>query len=172
MILPKQQDRQAVAELRENQRRAIQESSNTLHDNLQKSIKPGIQDYDEITHRNDQLLTSLVKSNQDEYSIVKTVSNLPNDRNKSQFSLEPITQGKGNPNLFTINPHNPQQVLIKGSTMTFENGNSYNLNEPDLQYFITNTKFDRETNNKNIIYSFLNDLNYNINYGDKNSIRY
>ena len=56
--------------------------------------------------------------------------------------------------------------------MTFENGHSYDLNDPDLQYFITNTKFDREINNKNIIYSFLKDMNYNINYGDKKSIRY
>ena len=94
---------------------AIQESSNTLHDNLQKSFKQGIQDYDEITNRNNQLLTSLVNSNQVDSSIVKTVSNLLNT--KSQFSLEPITQN--NPNLFTINPHNPQPVLIKGSTMTF-----------------------------------------------------
>ena len=52
--------------------------------------------------------------------------------------------------------------------MTFENGNSYNLKDPDLQYFITNTKFDRETDKKIIIYSFLNDMKYNITYGDKN----
>ena len=78
----------------------------------------------------------------------------------------------GNPrssaNLFTNKPHNPQQVLIKGSTMTFENGQSYDLNDPDLQYFITNTQFDREINNIDTIYSFLNDIKYNINYGDKN----
>ena len=143
---------------------AIQESSNTL----QKSIKEGIQEYDEITNRNNQTLTSLVITNQVDSSIIKTVSNLLNDKNKSQFSLEPI---KGNPYLFTINPYNPQQVIIKGSTRTFENGNSYDLNDPDLQYFITNTKF-REINNKNIIYSFLNVMNYNINYRDKKSIRY
>ena len=95
---------------------AIQESSNTL----QKSIIEGIQEYDEIKNRNNQILTSLVNSNQVDSSFIKTVSNLLNDKNKSQFSLEPI---KGNPrcsaNLFTINPHNPQQVLIKGSRMTF-----------------------------------------------------
>ena len=51
-------------------------------------------------------------------------------------------------------------------------GNIYDLNDPDLQYFITNTKLDREIDNKNIIYSFLNDMNYNINYGDKKSMRY
>ena len=161
-----------------NQTQAIRESSNALNKNLQKSIKEGIQEYDEITNRNNQLLTSLVTSNQVDSSIVKTVSNLLNDKNKSQFSLEPITQSfaianaQGYPNLFTINPHNPQQVLIKGSTITFENGNSYNLNDPDLQYFITNTQFDKPINNWDTIYNFLNDMKYDLNYGDKKSIRY
>ena len=137
---------------------------------MQKSIEEGIQEEDEITNRNNQLLTNLVNSNQVDSSIVKTVSNLLNDKNKSQFSLEPIM---GNPNLFTINPSNPQQVINKNTTPTFlGSGNIYDLIDPDLQYFITNTKFDRETNNKNIIYSFLNDMNYNINYGYKKSTRY
>ena len=145
---------QTTTQAIQDQTRAIRESSNTM----QKSIKEGIQEYDEITNRNIQLLTNLVNSNQVDCSIIKTISNLLNTQ--SRFSLETI---KSNPYLFTINSHNPQQVLIKGSTMTFENGHSYDLNDPDLQYFITNTKFDREINNKNIIYSFLNDMNYNIN---------
>ena len=94
---------------------------------------------------------------------------MPNDNNKSQFSLEPV---EGSSNLFTINPHNPQQVLIKGSTMIFQNGNTYYLNDPDLSYFITNTHFDNLPQNSNIIYSFSNDMKYNINYGDKKSHRY
>ena len=153
-----------------NQTQAIRESSNALNKNLQKSIKEGIQEYDEITNRNNQLLTSLVTSNQIDSSIVKTVSNLLNDKNKSQFSLEPFIQDY--PNIFIINPHNPQQVLIKGSTMTFENGNSYNLNDPDLQHFITNTQFDKQINNWEPIYNFLNDMKYDLNYGDKKSYRY
>ena len=56
--------------------------------------------------------------------------------------------------------------------MTFENGHSYNLNDPDLLYFITNTQFDKEINNLDTIYSFINDMKYNINYGDKKSTRY
>ena len=56
--------------------------------------------------------------------------------------------------------------------MTFENGQSYDLNDPDLQYFINNTQFNREILNMNIIYNFLNDMKYNINYGDKKSNRY
>ena len=83
---------------------------------MQKSIKDGIQEYYEITNRNNQLVTDLFDSNQVDSSIVKTVSNLLNDKNKSQFRLKPINI---NPNLFTINPSNPQPVLIKGSTMTF-----------------------------------------------------
>ena len=160
---------QGVTQAIENQTRAIEHNNNTL----QNSIKEGIKQYNEITNRNNQLLTSLVTSNQVDSSIVKTVSNLLNDKNKSQFSLEPI---EGYPhsstNLFTINPHNPQQVLIKGSTITFENGNSYNLNDPDLQYFITNTQFDKQINNWDSIYNFLNDMKYDLNYGDKKSIRY
>ena len=158
---------QTTTQAIQDQTRALRESSNTM----QKSIKEGIQEYakqyDEITNRNNQLLANLVNSNQVDSSIVKTVSNLLNTQ--SQLSLEPI---KGNPNFVTSNPSNPQQVLFKGSTMTFENGHSYDLNDPDLQYFITNTKFDKQINNQGLIYSFLNDMNYDIYYGDKNSMRY
>ena len=139
---------QTAVQAIENQTQAIRESSNTLDKNLQKSIE----EYDEITNRNNQLITNLVNSNQVDSSIVKTVSNLLNDKNKSQFSLETIHGLEPmNPNLFTINPHNPQQVLIKGSTMTFENGNTYNLNNPDLSYFITYTQLDKEIQNENLI---------------------
>ena len=156
-----------------NQTQAIRESSNALNKNLQKSIKEGIQEYDEIMNRNNQLLTSLVTSNQVDSSIVKTVPNLLSDKNKSQFSIEPVMgYPRSSANLFTINPHNPQQVLIKGSTMTFENGNSYNLNDSDLQYFITNTQFDKPINDWDAIYNFLNDMKYDLNYGDKKSIIY
>ena len=126
---------QTTTQAIQDQTRAIRESSNTM----QKSIKEGIQEYakqyDKITNHNNQLLTNLVNSNQVDSSIVKTVSNLLNDKNKSQFSLEPVM---GNPNLFTINPSNPQQVLIKNTTLTFlGSGSTYDLNDPDLQYFIT-----------------------------------
>ena len=162
MILPKLQHKQ----YKTKQTTAIQESSNKK---LHKSVKEGIQEYDKITNRNNQIVTDLVNSNQVDSSIVKTVSNLLNDNNKSQFSLEPV---EGSSNLFTINPTDPQQVLIKGSTMTFPNGNTYYLNDPDLSYFITYTHFDNLPQNTNIIYSFLNDMKYNINYGDKKSNRY
>ena len=97
---------------------------------MQKSIKEGIQEFDEITNRNNQLLTNLVNSNQVDSSIVKTISNLLNDKNKSQFSLEPIM---GNPNLFTINPSNPQQVIFKNTTLTFLG--SSNIYDPNDEIF-------------------------------------
>ena len=122
---------QTTVQAIENQTQAIRESSKALNKIIQKSIKEGIQEYDELTNRNNQLLTNLVNSNQVDSSIVKTVSNLLIDKNKSQFSLEPITQD--NPNLFTINPSNPQQVLIKNTTLTFlGSGNIYHLNDPDF----------------------------------------
>ena len=80
---------------------------------------------------------------------------------------------EGNPNLFIINPlTNPQQVLIKGSTMTFQNGNTYNLNDPYLSYFITNVQIDKEIQNENLNYNFSKDVKYDLNYGDKKSKRY
>ena len=51
-------------------------------------------------------------------------------------------------------------------------GNKYNLNDPDLQYFVTNTQFDREIHFIHIIYTFLNDMKNNLNYGDEKSSRY
>ena len=159
---------QTTVQAIQDQTQAIRESNNALNKNLQKSIKG----YDEITNRTNQLINNLVNSNQVDSSIVKTVSNLLNDKNKSQFSLEPIHGLEPmNPNLFTINPHNPQQVVIKGSTMTFENGNTYNLNDPDLSYFITYTQLDKEIQNENLIYNFLKDMKYDLNYGDKKSSR-
>ena len=155
---------QTTTQAIQDQPRAIRESSNTM----QKSIKEGIQEYakqyDEISNRNNQLLTNLVNSNQVDFSIVKTVSNLLNEKNKSQFSLEPVI---GNPrsstSLFTINPSNPQQVLNKNTTLTFlGSGNIYDLSDPDLQYFITNTQFDKQINNLGTIFNFLNDMNYEL----------
>ena len=150
----------------QDQTRAIQESSSTLNKKLHKSVK----EYDKISNRNNQVLTNLVNSNTVDSSIVKTVSNLLNDNNKSQFSLEPV---EGSSNLFTINPiTNPQQVLIKGSTMTFGNGNTYILNNPDLSYLITYTQLDKEIQNEKLIYNFLKNMKYDLNYGDKKSKRY
>ena len=73
---------QTTVQAIENQTKAVRESSNIL----QKSNKEGIQEYDENTNRNNQLLTSLVNCNQVDSFFVKTVFNLPNDKNKSQFS--------------------------------------------------------------------------------------
>ena len=47
-----------------DQTREVRESSNALKKSVQKKVKEGIQECDEITNRNIQLLTSLVNSNQ------------------------------------------------------------------------------------------------------------
>ena len=139
---------QTTTQAIENQTRAIEHSSDILNKNLQKSIKDA-------------------NSNQVDSSIVKTVSNLLNFQ--SQFRLEPV---EGNPNLFINNPFtNPQQVLIKGSTMTFQKGNTYYLNDPDLSNFITKTQHDK-IKNIAVKFNFLRDMNYDLNYGDKKSNRY
>ena len=139
---------QTTTQAIENQTRAIEHSSDILNKNLQKSIKDA-------------------NSNQVDSSIVKTVSNLLNTQ--SQFRLEPV---EGNLKLLIINPFtNPQQVLIKGSTMTFQNGNTYYLNDLDLSNFITNTQHDK-IKNIAVKYNFLRDVNYYLNYGDKKSNRY
>ena len=147
------------------QTEAIKQSSNIHNENLQTSIEKGIQEYDKISNRNNQLFINLVNSNLVDSYIVKTISNHLNAKNKSQFSLEPV---EGNPNLFIIDPHNPQQVLIKGSTLTFLSNNMYKLNDPDLSYFISNAQLDTQPQNVNLIYSFLNDMKYKINSGVKN----
>ena len=66
----------------QDQTEAIEQSSNILKKNLQKSIEKGIQQYDTISNRNNRLVTNVVNSNLVESSIVKTISNLLNDKNK------------------------------------------------------------------------------------------
>ena len=58
-------------------------------------------------------------------NIVRTLSNLMNNKNKSQFSLNYNTSD----NTFTINPINPQKIKIEGYNMIFENGNIYDMRE-------------------------------------------
>ena len=92
-----------------------------------------MQEIVEVSNRNIQLLTKLGNSNQVDSSIIKTKANLLNDKNKSQFSLEPV---EAKSNLFTINHANTQLVQIEGSMMTFQNGNTYDFNDPDLSYLL------------------------------------
>ena len=164
---------QTTTQAIQDQTRAIRESSNTMQKSIKERIREYTKQYDEITNRNIQLLTNLVNSNQIDSSIVKTVSNLLNDKNKSHFSLEPrMGNPRSSANLFTINPHNPQQVILKNTTLTFlGSGNTYDLNDRDIQHLITNTPFDREINTLDTIYSFLNDKICNPSYGNKRSTR-
>ena len=56
--------------------------------------------------------------------------------------------------------------------MTFQNGNTYDLNVPDLSNFITKTQLDTQPQNMNLINFFLYDMKYNIQKGDMKSDRY
>ena len=105
---------------------------------FQKSIEKRTLASDENTSSKNQLLTILLNSNQVDSSIVKTVSNVLNDKNKTQFY-----------------PINPQQVIIKSTTMIFLScGNTGNLRDPELSFFISNTQIDEEIQNVRIIYVF------------------
>ena len=74
---------------------------------------------------------------------------------------------------FTINStYDSQLVQIKRSTMTFQNGDSYDLNDPDPKYFITNTQFEKHFDNLNLIYFSSHDMKHNIKKGDMKSDRY
>ena len=73
---------QITAHAIQAQTEAIKQSSNIFNKNLQKSIEKGIKEFDKISNRNNQLVTSLVNSNLVDSSIVKTISNLLNDKNK------------------------------------------------------------------------------------------
>ena len=53
------------------QTEATKQSSNILDENLQKSIEKGIQEYDKISNRNNQLVTNLVNSDLVDSSLLK-----------------------------------------------------------------------------------------------------
>ena len=72
---------QTVRDSSQTATQAFQESSNFPYKNLQKSVKEGIQEYDNFTNRNYQVLTNIVNSNTVDSSVVRTVSNMLNDKN-------------------------------------------------------------------------------------------
>ena len=103
-------------------------------------------------------------------NIVRTLSNLMNNKNKSQFSLNYNTSD----NSFTINPINPQKIKIEGYNMIFKNGNIYDLRNKDLAYFLSYTNMN-ENNiiDDKLISQFYKDVKYDLSLaGDKRSNRY
>ena len=156
----------AINEAAEEQRLALTESVKAIRE----ANTSNIEQYKYITEKNNKLLNQLVNSKSVDSSIIKTIANLLSDKNKSQFKIE--QNDPKNPNSFTINPTSPQNITISGSNMTFEDGRTYNLNNPDIQYFITNTSIDREINDLETISNFLIYMEYNSSEGDKKSDRY
>ena len=121
----------------EKQIQALRDSTQTTTQAIGNQIR-AIQHSSDISNKSLQKLNKNVNSNQVDSSIVKTVSNLLNDKNKNQFSLEPVVS---NPNSFTHNPDNPQEIITKGSTLTsLSNHNTYSLIDPDLSYCETKNK--------------------------------
>ena len=45
--------------------------------------------------------------------------------------------------------------------------NAYKITDPDFSYSITDTQLDKEIQSKDLIFNFLNDFKYDINFGDK-----
>ena len=84
-----------IIKSQESTQKAITEGN----ENLQNTLK--------------HILNTLVKSNMIDSNIVRTLSNLMNNKNKSQFSLNYNTSD----NSFTINPINPQKIKIEGYNM-------------------------------------------------------
>ena len=103
-------------------------------------------------------------------NIVRTISNLMNNKNKSQFSLNYNMSD----NSFTINPINPQKIKIEGYNMEFKNGNIYDLRNKDLAYFLSYTNMNENNiTDDELIYNFYKDVKYDLNLaGDKRSNRY
>ena len=56
--------------------------------------------------------------------------------------------------------------------MTLQNGNINDLSDQDLSYFISNKHFVREIQGRHFIFNLVNDMSYNIIYGDKQSMRF
>ena len=106
----------AINEAAEEQRLALSESVKAIRE----ANTSNIEQYKYITEKNNKLLNQLVNSKSVDSSIIKTIANLLSDKNKSQFKIE--QNDPKNPNSFTINPINPQNITISGSNMIFEDG--------------------------------------------------
>ena len=100
-------------------------------------------------------------------SNVGTSSILVNDENKSQFLLQHVDSS-----LFVISHTNPQQVIVKDSTMTFQNVNTSKLDDPGFSFSLTKTQFDREVNNVGLIFTLYFCMQYINNKRDKTYSRF
>ena len=104
----------------------------------QKAITEGNQNLQNTLTTGFDILNTLVKSNMIDSNIVQTLSNIMNTKNKSQFSLNYNKLL----NTFTINPKNPQPVKIEGYNMIFKNGNTYDMRDKNLAYFLSNSNMN------------------------------
>ena len=87
-----------------------------------------------------------------------------NSRNKRQFGLTHPDE-----NCFIINPHNPKNVIITETSLTFQDGdgieNTYDLTDPDPKFFLSNTTFEKDRFfDENLSKCFYKDLGWESNF--------
>ena len=145
----------------------INKTKSTEKESLKKAFLQGGESYNEITQRNNEILSNFIKSNPIDSSITTTLANLRNSSIKSQFSLIHLIG-----NRFSFKKPNPQNVFEEGSALTFDNASRCDLNIYDLSYFLSNTNFDKHNfTEKDLVLNFCKDLFHNTNNGDKKSNR-
>ena len=148
------------------QQTEINSALTTGNEDLIKTILQGKENYNQTTQRSNENLSHLIRSNAKDISINTILANLVSS-NQNQFSLTHL-----NGNRFSINNLNPQNVIIKRSTLPFDNGSRYDLNKYDLSYFLSNTKFGSFVFTENdLLITFFMDSDYDTNYGNKKSDR-
>ena len=154
----------SIEEQKESTKKIIKSQEST-----QKAITEGNQNLQNAITTGMDNLKYLVNSNIVDSNIVTTLSNMINNKNRSQFSLNQIKDNK-----FQINPTNPQNVIIKGSHMIFDNGNEYDFDNTDVSYYATTPNLDKtKITDRNLIRRFYKDAKYDFNKpGDKKSNRY
>ena len=151
-------------------KQVFEPSIDAQKESTKKIIKSQESTQKAITEGNQNILNALVKSNIIDSNILPTLSNIMNAKNKSQFKLN----YDGQQNNFKINPNIPQNVKIEGYNMIFENGNTYDLRNKDLTYFLSEPNMN-ENNIKDhqLIGNFCKDVEYNLDLpGDRKSNRY
>ena len=131
-------DMEKVFEPSNQQEKEITKGITSENEDLGKVFLRRVEKFNQRTQRNNEVLSNLFKSNAIDSSVTTNLASLMKSSNRSQFSL---TQLKGN--RFIIIKLNPQNVILKGSTLTTDNGNRYDLNIFDLSYFLSNTIFDK-----------------------------
>ena len=136
-----------------------------------QTINEAVKDYDTISKQANQTIKDLIQKNTISTDIAQTLSNLFTNNNP-QFNIQIIKDV--NKYKFYINHYSKIPIKIEHKNIIFLNtNNSYDLTEPNLEYFLNNPNLQRDQiTNFEIILYFSLDMNYDTNQGDKRSERY